>query len=224
MEMNMQDLIRNVIAQLLWQTYAVQVSLQTPFKLVSGSYSPIYINCRALISDSAAMDLITASIHWWCANRGIEADVIAGGETAGIPFAAYVAERLAKPLVYVRKQSKDHGLGSAVEGALSAGQRVLLVEDLITDGASKYNFVAGLRGTGAIVEDCLVVFDRLQGGSAFLHEMGVRLHSLCDMKVTLDYGDASGMISSDDREEVETYLRDPAIWHKIKGFEWKQKT
>lgn len=218
----MDELIKNIVAQLLWETKAIKISVDKPFKLVSGNYSPIYINCRSLISNPVAMDLIASAIHWWYVNHKIDADVIAGGETAGIPFAAYVAQRLAKPMVYVRKQPKGHGLGSAVEGSIRKGQRVLLVEDLITDGGSKEVFINGLRNAGALVKDCIVVFDREQGGEKFLKKMGVSLHSLCTMHIVLKSIWASGSINRDDYKEIQQYLNNPLLWHKRRDLEYKK--
>lgn len=205
----MENIIKNMVAQLLWKTQAVKISVDEPFKLVSGNYSPIYINCRSLISSPVAMDLISAAVHWWCDNFKIKTDVIAGGETAGIPFAAYVAQKLSKPMVYVRKQPKGHGLGSSVEGSIQKGQKVLLIEDLITDGGSKENFIAGLRNDGAEVTDCMVIFDREQGGEAFLKNLGVTLHALCTMSSVIQAGLDKKIISNEDKEEIQEYLSTP---------------
>lgn len=216
----MEDLIKNIIANLLWETKAVKISVEQPFKLVSGNYSPIYINCRSLISNPVAMDLICAAIHWWYVDKKVKADVIAGGETAGIPFAAYVAQRLAKPMVYVRKQPKGHGMGSAVEGTIDKGQRILLVEDLITDGGSKESFILGLRNAGAVVTDCLVVFDREQGGKNFLEKMGVKLHALCTMAIIMKSLSQVGVISMGQKKELQLYLKNPELWHKRKNLKF----
>lgn len=213
----MENLIKDIVARLLWETQAVRISTEEPFKLVSGNYSPIYINCRNLISNEVAMDLITASIHWWSVNHNLAVDVIAGGETAGIPFAAFVAQRLSKPMVYVRKRPKGYGMSSPVEGLIEKGQRVLLVEDLITDGGSKEGFILGLRDAGAIVEHCMVVFDRQQGGADFLKGLGVTLHALCTMNVVLKIMIESGLMSEAQEREIQEYLLDQEVWHKKRG-------
>ena len=217
----MEDLIKKIVATLLWETQAVKISVDKPFQLASCNFSPIYINCRSLISHPVAMDLICAAIHWCYVYKKLKADVIAGGETAGIPFAAYVAQRLSKPMVYVRKQPKGYGLGSSVEGSLAEGQRVFLVEDLITDGGSKEAFILGLRNAGAVVEHCLAVFDREQGGKAFLSNMGVTLHGLCNLKLAIEVGVKSQKISETSKQEVDNYLRDQKEWHAMRGLEWK---
>ena len=111
-------------------------------------------------------------------------------------------------MVYVRKQAKEYGTRSAVEGGEVAGRRVVLVEDLVTDGASKLKFVCGLREAGAVVEDCLVVLDRQQGGGGLLAASGVRLHALTSLDVTLDEGKAVGAVSAEAVAGIEQYLKE----------------
>ena len=216
----MENLIKNIVAELLWETQAIKISVDEPFKLVSGNYSPIYINCRSLISNPVAMDLITASIHWWCVHHKIDFDVLAGGETAGIPFTAYVAQKLSKPMVYVRKKPKGHGMDSSVEGSLEKGQKVLLIEDLITDGGSKESFISGLRNDGAVVTDCMVIFDREQGGEAFLKDLGVNLHALCTMSSAIQSGIDTKIISDKHEIEIQEYISNPKKWHSSKGIDF----
>jgi orotate phosphoribosyltransferase len=131
-----------------------------PFTLASGLPSPTYIDCRKLISypriRSTLMDFLTITVM---RDAGFEAfDNIAGGETAGIPFAALVAERMALPMTYVRKKPKGYGRNARIEGAMTEGQRVLLVEDLTTDGGSKLSFVDAIRDTGATCAHTAVIF------------------------------------------------------------------
>ena len=212
--------IEQITALLLLEFGAVKINVEEPFKLVSGNYSPIYINCRLLISHAQFMDLFCSFAHWLITSEDIRVDLIAGGETAGIPFSAYLAQRLGYPMVYVRKRPKDHGISSLIEGSVNEGQRVLLVEDLITDGLSKKGFIDGLRDQGVVVEDCLVVFDREQGGFDFLQTMGVTLYALCNMQSALSVGSSAGVISTADEKDVQAYLEDPKKWHKQQGFEF----
>ncbi len=123
---------------------------------------------------------------------------MAGGETAGIPFAVALAGDLAKPVLYVRKKPKDYGIATRLEGELPfPGARVLLVEDLITDGGSKLTFIEALRDAGAVVEDALVLFDREQGGTEVLATQGVRLHSVTDRKTAFAVGHSAGLLDAD---------------------------
>ena len=135
-------------ARLLLEIEAIHCRPENPYIFTSGRASPVYIDCRKLISFpearakimSHALKMIDRDIGW------SKIDVVAGGETAGIPFAAFLAALAKKPMIYVRKQPKGFGRGAQIEGHLKDGQRVLLVEDLATDGKSKVNFVKAIRG------------------------------------------------------------------------------
>jgi orotate phosphoribosyltransferase len=206
--------LRQAVALMLWETGAVQVRPESPFRLASGAASPIYVNCRRVISEPAFMTLFCAAARLICERRGLRFDAVAGGETAGIPFAAYLAAALSKPMVYVRKQPKGHGLASRVEGHLRDGDRVLLVEDLITDGGSKLGFLDALREAGAEVGDVLVLFDRQQGGDEVLSRYGATLHAVADRGVALAVGEAEGRLSAAAAAAVEDYFRDPDAWSR----------
>src|SRR5665811_1402472 len=139
---------------------AVRFMQDKPFIFTSGWASPVYNDSRWLISfpavRSAMMDFAVTTI-----DRDIgrdKFDAVAGGEPAGIAFAAWVAERLNLPMQYVRKKAKGFGRNAQIEGHLEPGQRVLLVEDLTTDGGSKVNFCNALRAAGATVEHIFVIF------------------------------------------------------------------
>jgi orotate phosphoribosyltransferase len=136
--------IEEITSLMLWRSGAIKTNTNKPFRLASGNYSPLYINCRQVISDPVFMDLFCAFSHALITWNGVRTDIVAGGETAGIPFAAYIAQRLGLPMVYVRKKAKEHGVASLVEGSIEQGTTVLLVEDLITDAASKLRFVTGI--------------------------------------------------------------------------------
>lgn len=221
----MQEIIagmRRIIALQLWQLDAIKVNFDPPFKLTSGNFSPIYMNCRQLISSPAFVDLFVAAARMICREHNIIFDAVAGGETAGIPFAAFLSRTFGCPMVYVRKETKEHGLGSRIEGVLDARARVLLVEDLMTDGASKLSFIKALRATGVTVQDLLVIFDRLQGGQKTLEEEGVRVHALTDMEMALAEAGRSALLSSDQIEAVREYLRSPREWHEKRGLAFGQ--
>ncbi|MEM8997902.1 MAG: orotate phosphoribosyltransferase [Acidobacteriota bacterium] len=149
--------LRQAASLLLWEQGAVQVNAEKPFRLASGNVSPIYVDCRRVISNRSVLRIFTTVAGMLLERHGAEFDVVAGGETAGIPYAAVLAEALAKPLVYVRKKAKAYGTTSRVEGQLEAGSRVLLVEDLITDGGSKLTFLDAIDDAGASVSSALVL-------------------------------------------------------------------
>src|ERR1700691_4730283 len=148
-------------ARILLETEAVLFRPDNPFTFTSGRLSPVYIDCRRLISFPRArrklMDLGAALIE---RRIGFESlDAIAGGEPAGIPFAAWIADRLSLPMLYVRKQPKGFGRNAQIEGELKDGARVLLVEDLASEGTSKLNFVRAIRQAGGRIDDAFVIFN-----------------------------------------------------------------
>ncbi|GAA4224923.1 orotate phosphoribosyltransferase [Sagittula marina] len=205
-------------ARMLWEIEAVNFMADEPFKLASGQLSPVYIDCRKLISfpriRSTLMDFLTITVM---RNAGFEAfDNIAGGETAGIPFAALVAERMALPMTYVRKKPKGYGRNARIEGAMSEGERVLLVEDLTTDGGSKLSFVDAIRDTGATCGHTAVIFyyGIFPETIKTLGDHGVQLHHLCTWWEVLAEAPAkhSGVLS-----EVEAFLKDPHAWRAARA-------
>jgi orotate phosphoribosyltransferase len=146
-------------------------------------------------------------------------DTVVGGETAGIPFAAWMADRLMLPMQYVRKKPKGFGRNAQIEGHLEAGQRVLLVEDLTTDGRSKVNFCNALRGAGAKVEHIFVVFfyGIYPESSKILSDLGINLHHLATFWDVLEFAKASGQFDPKKLSEIESFLHDPAGWSKAHG-------
>ena len=137
-------------ARMLLDIRAVHFRRDEPYRLTSGLASPVYIDCRKLISyprvRAALMDFACAKL---LRDAGFARfDAVAGGETAGIPFAAWISERMGLPMLYVRKKPKGFGRDAQIEGAIAEGARVLLVEDLTTDGGSKLRFAEALRAAG----------------------------------------------------------------------------
>jgi orotate phosphoribosyltransferase len=210
------DEIARLTARALLEIKAVHFNAETPFTLASGLPSPTYIDCRKLISypriRAVLMDFLAVTV---LREAGFEAfDNIAGGETAGIPFAAFVAERLSLPMTYVRKKPKGYGRNARIEGAMSEGQRVLLVEDLTTDGGSKLGFVDAIRETGASCGHTAVIFfyGIFPDTEAKLAAHGVRLHHLCTWWDVLAEARAQEAFDEATLAEVESFLRAPRVW------------
>ncbi len=208
--------IARLTARMLLEIKAVHFNAETPFTLASGLPSPTYIDCRKLISHprirSTLMDFLTVTVM---RNAGFEAfDNIAGGETAGIPFAALVAERLALPMTYVRKKPKGYGRNARIEGDMSENQRVLLVEDLTTDGGSKLSFVDAIRDTGATCEHTAVIFyyGIFPDTEKTLGDHGITLHHLCTWWDVLAEAKAQGTFDTATLTEVEAFLNAPKAW------------
>ena len=215
------DEIARLSARMLLEIGAVNFRPEEPFILASGLPSPTYIDCRKLISfpriRATLMDFLAVTVM---REAGFEAfDNIAGGETAGIPFAALVAERLALPMTYVRKKPKGYGRNARIEGVMTEGERVLLVEDLTTDGGSKLSFVDAIRETGARCGWTAVIFyyGIFPETEARLAEHGVKLLHLCTWWDMLAEARAQGSFDEETLQGVEEFLNDPRGWQAARA-------
>jgi orotate phosphoribosyltransferase len=208
-------------ARMLLEIKAIHFNAEQPFVFTSGWASPVYVDCRKIISyprvRSALMDFAANTIVTEIGYESI--DNIAGGETAGIPFAAWIADKLMLPMQYIRKKAKGFGRNAQIEGEVVSGARTLLVEDLATDGASKVNFCQALRTAGAQVDHCFVLFyyDIFPRSREIMKELGVELHYLATWWDVLDAAKASGHFDTGVLTEVERFLNEPASWSAANG-------
>lgn len=208
-------------ARMLLEIKTFQFNASKPFVFTSGWASPVYVDCRKIISyprlRSALMDFSASTI---LTEVGYELiDIVAGGETAGIPFSAWIADRLELPMQYVRKKAKGFGRNAQIEGEVVAGARTLLVEDLATDGRSKVHFCKALRDAGAKVDHCFVVFfyDIFPKSKELFEEFDVKLHYLATWWDVLEAAKASGDFDAGTLREVEAFLKEPAKWSAAHG-------
>ena len=214
-------MMAELTAKMLLEVEAVRFMADKPFIFTSGWASPVYTDCRRLISfPRVRRTLIDFGAAAILQEGGFEQfDAVAGGETAGIPFAAWMADRLGLPMLYVRKKPKGFGRGAQIEGHMVEGQRVLLVEDMTSDGRSKVNFCKALREAGARVEHVFVFFfyDIFPEGRTILRDLGVTLHSLATWWDVLAVAKASGKFDAAKLAEVEKFMHDPGAWSKAHG-------
>ncbi len=208
-------------AELLLEIGAVHCNIERPFIFTSGWASPVYVDCRRLVSTPRQrreiIQLIAEGIE---RNIGRDQfDIVAGGETAGIPFAAWIADYFFVPMIYVRKKPKAVGRLAQIEGSLEPGKRVILVEDLTTDAKSKVNFCRALKRAGAIVEHAVVIFyyGVYPEAEKNLREVGVHLHALTDWRTTLEVAEAGGYFSAQEAKVVREFLAAPEAWSKAHG-------
>ena len=214
------------VAEMLLSTQSIAVYQEKPFVFVSGRISPVYIDCRKLLSFPAEREYVVTALAKMAETEiGLDKiDVVAGGETAGIPYASFVAHMIKKPMIYIRKQPKGYGGTKQIEGILEAGRRVLLVEDLITDGLSKLRFNIGIRGAGAKMTHCLCVFDyasdRLNQheGRDNLAKNDIALHVLANWDDVLDTGLAKNYFSAEQKNQIVDFLKDAENWGRKMGF------
>jgi len=146
-------------------------------------------------------------------------DVVAGGETAGIPYAAFIAERLGLPMIYIRKKPKGFGRNARIEGDLKEGQRVLFVEDLTTDGGSKIGFADAIREAGAEVTDTFSVFyyGIFKDAPKTLAKHGMTLHYLCTWEDVLAVAKKEKLFDATTLKSVKAFLDKPLEWSKKNG-------
>lgn len=201
------------VAEILLRLSAVTLRPSAPFRFASGLLSPIYCDNRLLISYPVERLRVARWFADTIRQSGLAVDVIAGTATAGIPHAAWLAAELGLPMVYVRSQAKGHGQERLVEGVLLPGQRVAVVEDLVTTGGSSLQTVAVLREAGAIVEHVFAIFSYgFVGTAESFTRAGVTLHPLTTLPILLDVAVARGYLSPAERGLVEAWARDPAAW------------
>jgi orotate phosphoribosyltransferase len=213
--------IAEITARMLLEVKAVLFFETKPFIFTSGWASPVYIDCRKLIFyPRIRSQLVEFAATTVTRDAGFEQfDVIAGGETAGIPYAAWLADRLGLPMQYVRKKPKGFGRNAQIEGDIRPGARTLLVEDLTTDGRSKVNFCRALREAGAVVEHVFVNFyyDIYPEAKGILEELNVRLHYLATWWDVLAVVKKGGYLEARQLDEVEKFLHEPAKWSAAHG-------
>jgi orotate phosphoribosyltransferase len=208
-------------ARLLLDIKAVNFRPQEPYMLTAGWASPVYIDCRWVISFlDARRRIIEMGAEMLSENIDMSGvDMMAGGETAGIPYSSWLSESLSKPMLYVRKKPKGFGRNAQIEGSMTEGAKVILVEDLATDGGSKVNFVEALRGAGAVVEDIFVVFfyGAFPGAEETFANMGVRLHYLATWQDVLAEATRGGDFLQESLDGVRAFLDDPIGWSAAHG-------
>ena len=203
-----------IIAEKLIDIESVQFSFNNHFTLTSGLKSPVYVDCRKIISFVEERTLIMDTAIKYINENKLEFDLVAGGETAGIPYAAFISEKIKKPMVYIRKQPKGFGKNQQIEGSFNKNQKAILVEDLATDGGSKIIFVEAMRKAGLAVKDIFVIFyyDIFKFEGSALSKLNVKLHSLCTWKDIISVLERRNTFSQADIENLKEFLSRPDDW------------
>jgi len=208
-------------ARLLLDIKAVNFRPEKPYMLTSGWASPVYIDCRWVVSFlDARRRIIEMGAEILAENIDMDSvDMMAGGETAGIPYSSWLSEALSKPMLYVRKKPKGFGRNARIEGSLSEGAKVILVEDLAIDGGSKINFVEALRTAGAEVTDIFVVFfyGAFPGAEETFARMGVKLHYLATWQDVLQAATEGKDFPEETLDGVRAFLNNPIDWSAAHG-------
>lgn len=205
-----------IIAEKLIDIESVKFSFENHFTLTSGLKSPVYVDCRKIISFIDERELIMNEALSYFEKNKIQFDLVAGGETAGIPYAAIISEKIKKPMVYIRKKPKGFGQNQQIEGHFKEKEKAILIEDLATDGGSKVVFVEAMRKAGLIVNDIFVIFyyDIFNLENSVLSKLNVNIHSLCTWKDILSVIEKKNIYKENDIKNLKKFLSNPDDWRK----------
>jgi orotate phosphoribosyltransferase len=211
-------IMKHFIAEQLLEINAVALKPTDPFTWTSGMRSPIYCDNRLTLSYPAVRREIAAGLKKLILEQFPEAEVIAGTATAGIPHAAWVSELMGLPMCYVRSKAKEHGKGNQIEGKAEKGQKVVVVEDLISTGGSVITAVQALREAGCEVLGAVSIFTYgLEKGKELLQQANIQTESLTNFAALVEAAINKGYISQDDQESLLAWSKDPSAWSKAHG-------
>lgn len=201
------------VAELLLKTNAVTLRTNPPYKWVSGILAPIYTDNRILLSYPKERRKIIEFFVKMLKENEIDFDVVAGVSTAGIPWAAWLAEKMDKPMVYIRSSTKDHGKENLIEGKLEKGSRAIVVEDLISTGSSSLSAVEALRSAGCDVACCLAIFTyELEKSKIGFKQANCNLVALTNFTTLIETSIKLGYLKDDEMQKVMEWKKNPDIW------------
>jgi orotate phosphoribosyltransferase len=205
--------IAESIARVALEIGAIRINAQQPFTWASGYKMPIYNDNRLLLGNAQNRTLVAKGFQGLLKKCSINVEVIAGTATAGIPHATTLADLLQVPMIYVRSASKSHGMGNKIEGILKKNQQVLVIEDLISTGASAVNAVKAVREAGGIVDHCFSIFN--YGFPESLEKFKItscQVHSILDFSELLKVAQSTQYIASNDIQTLQSWQKSPFKW------------
>ena len=207
---------REEVAEILINIESIKFSFDDPFILTSGLKSPVYVDCRRIISYLKERKTILNLAKKYFQENNVRFDLLAGGETAGIPYASILSEQLQKSMIYVRKKPKGFGKNQQIEGDFDKGQKSILIEDLATDGGSKVVFINAMREAGLIVEDVFVIFyyDIFDFKQSPLSDLNVKIHYLCSWSNVIKIIEEKNLYTKENIDNLKNFLSEPEMWRK----------
>lgn len=204
------------IAEILLNVNAVMLRTRPPFRWASGILSPIYTDNRILMSYPKERDFVTNSFIKLLQKNKIKFDGFAGTATAGIPWAAWLAQKLKKPMVYVRSGAKEHGKENQVEGKVEESKAYVVVEDLVSTGSSSINTINAVRGKGAIVEHCISIFTyELDKSKINFENANVKLLALTNFTSFVKTALKKKYISREQLNHIMDWKNHPEGWVEV---------
>lgn len=201
------------ISEVLLGLNAVMLRTSPPFRWVSGILSPIYTDNRILMSYTKERELIISSFIKIIKKNKLEFDGFAGTATAGIPWAAWLSQKLRKPMVYVRSEAKDHGKENLVEGKVQEGKKYIVVEDLISTGSSSISTINAIREKNGIVEHCIAIFTyELEKSKNNFDAANVKLLALTNFTSFVKTALKKKCISKEQLSHIMDWKKHPEGW------------
>ena len=197
---------RQKIADILLKIGSVNINFKNQFTLTSGKKSPVYVDCRKLISFPKERDLIISEMAKQIRKKYKKSVLVAGGETAGIPYSSFLCQKLKLPMIYIRKKPKGFGKGKLIEGDFKSKSSSILIEDMATDGGSKIHFIKSMRKSKLSVKDIFVIFfyDIYPSAKKNIKKMNVNLNYLTSWNEILEV--SPNYISNSDQIKLKEYL------------------
>lgn len=194
----------------------VQLSPSRPFNYASGLKGPIYCDNRLILGQVEFREQVIAAFLETIKNNSLECNLIGGIATAGIPHAAFIADRLKMPMIYVRPKAKQHGKKNQVEGQYRPNQSVILVEDLVNQGSSLADSMEGIKASGLISTECICIVDyQMAEAKRRLLDLSLSLYSLTDFEHLVEAGLELKFIDSDGKKLLIDWHDDPKEWSSL---------
>ena len=207
---------KETVASTLIDIESIKFSFKNPYTLTSGLRSPVYVDCRKIISFVKERNQIINIAEEYIKQNIQNYDLLAGGETAGIPYASFLSQKMSKRMIYIRKEAKKFGKNKQIEGHFLKGEKVLLIEDLATDGGSKIIFIDAIKKADLLISDIFVIFhyDIFEIEKTPLANTNVKIHSLCTWKDIINVISKKKLYSKNEITNLKFFLDFPEKWRE----------
>ena len=199
----------------LLQIKALQINLEKPYTWASGWHSPVYCDNRKVLSFPYVRDFVKSELANMILDKFPDAEVIAGVATAGIPHGVMAADLLKLPFIYVRAKPKEHGMGNQIEGVFEKGQKVVVVEDLVSTGKSSLQVVDVLREQGAdVLGMCALFTYGFPTADEAFKKAGLPLYTISNYTALMEVGEEQNLIAPEQKATLEQWRVDPGNWNR----------
>ena len=197
------------------QIKALQINPQQPYTWASGWKSPVYCDNRKVLSFPYVRDFVKSELANMVLEQYPDAEVIAGVATAGIPHGTMAADLLKLPFIYVRSKPKEHGMGNQIEGVLQPGQKVVVIEDLVSTGKSSLQAVDAIREAGGEVMGMCALFTYgFDAATEAMNAAGVPLHTISNYSALMEVAEEQNLITAEQKVSLEEWRKSPSTWGK----------